>query len=187
MVFVNTNDLKHILDQIRIAEQHVAGTPLTELVQNPLLPYGLRLVDGTLNNLTPGREDWGSADQVMPRLLESTFLTQPDTAHLADANPRAPQAGPTSYTQTSGSVYDADPRVISNLVADQTLANPAVIAWGLAHSGLTGQEKLTVANEISTAFKALQDAQAAATDVDAAIALQRATLTEAAQAADIAL
>jgi Ca2+-binding RTX toxin-like protein len=187
MVFVNTNDLKHILDQIRIAEQHAAGTPLTELVASPQLAHGLRLVDGSLNNLTEGRERFGAADEVMPRLLNSTFLTQPDSEHLADANPRAPQAGPTSYTQTSGSVYDADPRVISNLVADQTLANPAAIAWGLAHSGLTGQEKLTVANEISTAFKALQDAQAAATDVDAAIALQRATLTEAAQAADSAL
>ena len=187
MVFVNTNDLKHILDQIRIAEQHAAGTPLTDLVASPQLAHGLRLVDGSLNNLTEGRERFGAADEVMPRLLNSTFLTQPDSEHLADANPRAPQAGPTSYTQTSGSVYDADPRIISNLVADQTLANPAAIAWGLAHSGLTGQEKLTVANEISTAFKALQDAQAAATDVDAAIALQRATLTEAAQAADIAL
>ncbi|MDP5347837.1 MAG: hypothetical protein NWQ32_05545, partial [Paracoccaceae bacterium] len=82
MVFVNTNDLKHILDQILIAEQHAAGTPLTDLIANPSLSLGLRLVDGTLNNLTEGRETWGSADQIMPRLLDSTFLTQPDTAHL---------------------------------------------------------------------------------------------------------
>lgn len=176
MVYVNTNDLKHILDQILIAEQHAAGTPLTDLVLNPLLPYGLRLVDGTMNNLTEGRETWGSADQVMPRYLNSTFLTQPAEAHLADPNPRAPQAGPTSYLQTSGSVYDADPRIISNLVADQTLANPAAIAAVLAHNGMTGQAMLTVANEISTAYRAVRDAQAATTNVDAAIALQRAAL-----------
>src|SRR6056297_1605366 len=179
MVFVNTNDLKHILDQIRIAEQHVAGTPLTDLVANPLLPYGLRLVDGTLNNLTEGREDWGSADQVMPRLLESTFLTQPDTAHLADASPRAPQDGPTSYLQTSGSVYDAEPRIISTLVADQTLSNPAVIAAALSHSGLTGQAMLSAANEIVQAYQRVIDAQAATGNVDQALELQRQQLQSA--------
>src|SRR6056297_1065542 len=139
MVFVNTNDLKHILEQIRIAEQHAAGTPLADLVADPLLPYGLRLVDGTLNNLTEGRETWGAADEVMPRLLDSTFMTQPDSAHLADINPRSPQDGPTSYTQAAGSVFDAEPRVISNLIADQTLSNPAVIASAVSHyAGLTG-------------------------------------------------
>ncbi|WP_292294472.1 peroxidase family protein [Marivita sp.] len=187
MVFVNTNDLKHILDQIRIAEQHVAGTPLTELVQNPLLPYGLRLVDGTLNNLTPGREDWGSADQVMPRLLESTFLTQAEGAHLADPNPRAPQDGPTSYTQTAGSVYDAEPRVISNLIADQTLSNPAVIAAALSHSGLTGQAMLTAANEIVQGYQRVIDAQAATGNVDQALELQRQELQSALDAASAEL
>ena len=184
MVFVNTNDLKHILDQIRIAEQHAQGTPLTDLVANPLLPYGLRLVDGTLNNLTEGRETWGSADQVMPRLLDSTFLSQPDTAHLADPNPRAPQDGPTSYTQTSGSVYDAEPRVISNLIADQTLANPAVIAAALSHVGMTGQSMLTTANEIVQAYQRVLDTQAAAGNVDQALELQRQDLQAALNKAD---
>ena len=187
MVFVNTNDLKHILDQIFIAEQHAAGTPLTDLVLNPLLPNGLRLVDGTLNNLMPGRETNGAADQVMPRLLDSTFLTNPAAAHLADPNPRAPQAGPTSYLQTSGSVYDADPRIISNLVADQTLANPAAIAAALSHLGMTGQAMLTTANEISAAYTAMVAAQEATTNVDAAIALQRTALSNAVSAAQSAL
>ncbi|BDW84680.1 peroxidase family protein [Roseicyclus marinus] len=187
MVYVNTNDLKHILDQIRIAEQHAAGTPLTELVLNPLLPQGLRLVDGTLNNLTAGRETWGSADQVMPRLLDSTFLTQPDSAHLADPSPRAPQGGATSYLQTSGSVYDADPRIISNLVADQTLGNVAAIAAVLKQNGMTGQAMLSAANEISAAHRAVLDAQAASLNVDAAIALQRSALTTARDAAQSAL
>ena len=33
----------------------------------------------------------------------------------------------TSYTQTSGTVIDSQPRVISNLVVDQTVANPAAV------------------------------------------------------------
>ncbi len=32
---------------------------------------------------------------------------------------------PTSYQQTSGFVFDADPRIISNLIVDQTANNPA--------------------------------------------------------------
>ncbi|MDG1119191.1 MAG: peroxidase family protein, partial [Flavimaricola sp.] len=187
MVYVNTNDLKHILDQIFIAEQHAAGTPLTDLVADPQLAWGLRLVDGSLNNLTQGRDQFGAADQVMPRLLDSTFLTQPDTAHLADPNPRAPQAGPTSYLQTSGSVYDADPRIISNLIADQTLANPAAVAMMLGQLGMAGQEMLATANEVVAAHQAVLDAQAATTNVDAAITLQRAALTTAVETAQSAL
>ena len=187
MVYVNTNDLKHILDQIFVAEQHASGTPMTDLLANPLLSQGLRLVDGTLNNITPGRETSGSADQVMPRLLDSTFLTQPDAAHLADPSPRAPQNGPTSYLQTSGSVYDADPRIISNLIADQTLANPAAIAAKLSQNGMTGQEMLAAANQVSIAHRIAIEAQATAGNVDAAIEQQLGVLTMAVNAAQSAL
>src|SRR5262249_44132776 len=36
--------------------------------------------------------------------------------------------GGTSYAQTTGLVIDADPRVISNLIADQSANNPAAVA-----------------------------------------------------------
>ena len=185
MVYVNRNDLSMILEQIEIAEAHAAGTPLTDLVPNPLLPMGLRLVDGTLNNLTPGRETSGSADQTMPRLLDSTFLTQPAEAHAADPDPRTQQ--PTSYLQTSGSVYDAEPRIISNLVADQTLANPAAISAALAHSGLGGQALLDATATISSSFRSMTEAQALAGNVDAALAAQRVAAQAAVDAAEAAL
>ncbi|MGG7645384.1 peroxidase family protein [Rhodovulum sp. YNF3179] len=185
MVYVNTNDLKHILEQIRIAEQHAAGTPLAELVPDPLLPQGLRLTDGSMNNLTPGQERFGAADEVMPRLLESTHLTQPAEAHQAEANMRTGQ--PTTYTQTSGSVYDSEPRVISNLIADQTLSNPAAVAAALGHAGLAGQEMLTVANEIVQAHQRALDTRAATTNADQALQLQRETLQAAVDAMTLSL
>ena len=40
---------------------------------------------------------------------------------------------PTSYAQTSGFVFDLDPRTISNLIVDQTANNPAA-AWQRARS-----------------------------------------------------
>src|SRR5439155_20074179 len=45
---------------------------------------------------------------------------------------------PPSYTQTSGFVFDAQPRTISNLIVDQTPNNPAAVAAAGADPGLDG-------------------------------------------------
>ena len=87
---------------------------------------GLRTVDGSFNNLVPGQQFFGAADQQFPRLLDPSFQT-------AEAVP--PGFGPpgsTSYTQTSGLVFDSQPRTISNLIVDQTASNPA--AYETAYS-----------------------------------------------------
>ena len=137
MVTVNRNDLEFILEQIRIAEQnstaHTAenGVPfrtLAELIVDPHLPNGLRYVDGTYNNISSvaGRENFGSADRPMPQLLDQNFQN-------ADPNPRT--GAPTSYAQLTGSVYDSDPRMISNLIADQTVGNRAAVISALERSG----------------------------------------------------
>ncbi|AFJ48176.1 peroxidase family protein [Shimwellia blattae] len=117
---VTLHDLDFILKQIKISEAatnpdgSINGDLLRESVSSPLLPYGLRTVDGSWNNLLPGQELYGSADQNMPRL---TGLNWQD----ADAM--------TSYTQTGSDsvVIDADPRIISNLISDQTASNPAAV------------------------------------------------------------
>ena len=69
-VKLNQHDLEFILKQIKIAEAHTAGTPLTDMIVQPHLPYGLRTVDGSYNNILPGRELWGAADQTMPRMFD---------------------------------------------------------------------------------------------------------------------
>ena len=92
MVTFNTADVQFILDQILIAEANAAGTPLTQLIANPLLPFGLRTVDGTFNNLIPGQSDFGAADQLFPRATTPVF--------------RPAEAG-TSYSQTTGLVIDS--------------------------------------------------------------------------------
>ena len=126
---LNRSDLRHILRQIKISEQHVAtrtpANPCATLLgpgpnqipnqtqQGAELPLGLRTVDGTCNNLLPGQEKFGAADTVFPRMVP---------ARLRDAE------NGTSYTQTSGTVVDSKPRTASNLIVDQTAANPAAIA-----------------------------------------------------------
>ena len=68
------HDLEFILSQIQLAEAHTNGAdPLAQLNDNPLLPYGLRTVAGTYNNVVPGQELFGSADRAMPTTLPKVW------------------------------------------------------------------------------------------------------------------
>ena len=133
---ITPSDLKFILAQIKIAENHVANTttatgPCGALVgtgpnqiPSPLVSKGLRTVDGSCNNLQDGQETFGAADQVFPRIGGKDFRP-------AEANP--PLFGPpnpSSYADKTPNnvVFDSQPRVISNLIVDQTSSNPAAIA-----------------------------------------------------------
>jgi hypothetical protein len=99
-----------------------------------MLPYGLRTVDGSENNLQPGQNTFGAVDQTFPRLTDPVFRA----AEPSDGTFGAP--GPTSYTQKKGAVIDSQPRVISNLIVDQTATNPAAIeAAGNPHRTFLGE------------------------------------------------
>ncbi|MDH4871565.1 peroxidase family protein, partial [Pseudomonas sp. BN515] len=113
MANFNLADLDFILQQILIAEAHANGEELIDLLPNVQVPFGLRTIDGSFNNLFAGQTEFGSADNLFPRLLDPVFRT-------ADAG--------TSYAQTTGTVIDAQPRIISNLIVDDTASNPAAVA-----------------------------------------------------------
>src|SRR5262247_3173683 len=106
------SDLEFILQQIIIAERNAAGESLRDILPNVQVPFGLRTVDGTFNNLVTGQGEFGAADNLFPRLTEPVFRTA--------------EAG-TSYADP-GTVIDSQPRTISNLIADQTANNPAAYA-----------------------------------------------------------
>jgi len=141
---LNPSDLKFILAQIKIAEHHAenfnAQDPCAGLVgpgpnQIPVggnsveLPWGLRTVDGTCNNLLPEQTKFGAADQKFPRRVSQPHLDGAEAVTF-DTDGPGPETvgGSTTYQQTNGSVFDSQPRVISNLVVDQTAANPAAVA-----------------------------------------------------------
>ena len=93
--------------------------------QGAELPWGLRTVDGTCNNLLPGQEKFGAADTVFPRQGPARFRD----AETGDPDGPGPAPdGPTSYTQKRGTVIDSQPRTVSNLIVDQTETNPAAVA-----------------------------------------------------------
>ena len=132
MVVMIRHDLEFILNQILIAEAHAAGADLASLLPNPFLPYGLRTVDGTYNNLLPGQEQFGAADNPFPRALDPNFLNDADGDTMS-FGPSAPPVINNDYG-TTGNVADADPRIISNLISDQTANNPAAV--GASETGL---------------------------------------------------
>ena len=136
---VNLADLTKILEQIKIAEIHATTGALANLDGTPisaLLPAGLRTVDGTYNNLLPGKTLFGAADQVMPRLLKPVFLNDADgdTMALGPPGSGAPTITNNNYS-THTSVADADPRIISNLISDQTLGNFSAVFKALQLAG----------------------------------------------------
>ena len=137
---VTPADLSFILKQIKIAEAHSAALatagpgPSTDpwrcqlmigtgpnQIESPLLSFGLRTVDGACNNLQPGQATYGAADQTFPRLTDPVFQAAEDAS--AFGGPVA-----SSYTQTTGAVVDSEPRMISNLIVDQSSTNPAAVA-----------------------------------------------------------
>lgn len=79
MANLNRGDLDFVLQQILISESdsaaQIAGNfdTLPVLVGSPLLPNGVRNVNGTYNNLITGQSTFGAADQVFPRLLPPNF------------------------------------------------------------------------------------------------------------------
>src|SRR5712691_11295947 len=122
--FLDAGDLRFIFHAIEIAQDHAAGGTLLGPgpnqvnlfgTPNPQLPLGLRTVDGSFNNLVtvPDQHLFGASDLVFPRLTTPNF--------------RPAEQG-TSYTQTAGNVFDSQPRIISNLIVDQTANNPAAAA-----------------------------------------------------------
>jgi Ca2+-binding RTX toxin-like protein len=127
---------------------YAAADPLQpRAIPDAQTPFGLRTVDGTYNNLVEGRETWGASGQPMPRLFDAgDYLDENDGDTVAFGSPANPILFSNSdYTPgtpsglspmiANGSVVDADPRLISNLIVDMSLNNPAAIVAALTFAG----------------------------------------------------
>ena len=166
---VTSSDISHILRQIKIAEAHIAknnepgwlsthgicdalvGTGPNQ-VATPLVADGLRTVDGSCNNLIHGQEKFGASGETFPRLTTPNFRD-------AEASPPdffGPGSGTipsSSYKQKKGFVFDSQPRLISNLIVDQTATNPAAVSAAgqpVRTQGNEGVVSCVAANEVQT-------------------------------------
>ncbi|MBR1266089.1 hypothetical protein JQ629_01040 [Bradyrhizobium sp. AUGA SZCCT0222] len=165
MVAYIKSDLEFILEQIKIAEAHAAGQPLYGvggLIPAYNLSMGLRTVDGSYNHLLPGQEQWGAAGNQFPTLLDPTY--RPSTGQVdMDGPGPAPAMGQLNYNPSNnpGSlVFDSSLRTISNLLVDQTLANPAAILTALQRAGSAdAMADLPAVTAIYQTFKPAFDAE----------------------------
>ncbi len=175
---INLADLTKILEQIKIAERHAAGENLIDIIgaDSALLPMGLRTVDGSYNHLLPGQELAGAADQLFTRLLPPAYRIETDGDSITLVPAGTPGAPPGGVVITNGnydpslptppgappthSVADADPRIISNLIVDQTITNPSALAAALKLAGAV--DPFGDAMAIIAARQAVIDARAAA-------------------------
>ncbi|MBB5748402.1 peroxidase family protein [Micrococcus sp. TA1] len=174
---ITQGDLEYIIKQVEIAEAHAERTlkdpdasPLCgndkrfdvasqtffnaankPCVGNPLLPHGLRTVDGRWNNLMTGQDGFGTAQETFPRLVPAQYADAEVTPPFAPGNNTSAPGAATSYKQTDGFVYDSAPRTISNLIVDQTTANPAAaqVAERVEGAGPEGETN-TVIPDIAT-------------------------------------
>ncbi|HEY8612270.1 MAG TPA: peroxidase family protein, partial [Roseomonas sp.] len=155
-------------------------------VPTTLSPYGLRTVDGSYNNLVAGREEWGAADNPFVRLTNPVYRNESDDSIVfgagspgqivfTDGNYAEKGApSPASMGLGGGTLVDADPRIISNLIVDQTLENPAAISAALTYAGVTGPALTTALNEIRAAYQATKIADTDAEKEAADLALETA-------------
>jgi hypothetical protein len=105
-----------------------------------------------------------------------------------------PPAPPTPNTSADpraiqpGDVADANPRIISNLIVDQTANNPAVIYKALSDAGVVADpfaamgEVATAVERIKTEKAAIAPLQAAVTAAEASVAAAQAGITPSLQA-----
>ncbi len=186
---VNQADLAHILKQIQIAELQAStpGMTISQAIQQvynltgpnaerdaALLPFGLRTVDGSQNNLLPGQSQFGAADTLFPRLLTPKFLNDTDGDSI-DLNGPAPGGvlNNGNYGLIGQNVVDADPRTISNLIVEQTSANRAAIiaalkSIGTENTAANHNAANVAADAIESAFHAVLNAHGASAAVTAA-------------------
>lgn len=124
------------------------------------LSFGLRTVDGSNNHLLPGQERWGASDRPFVELMKPEYrladgtLFEPDgPGGPAPGMPTSPNYNPSN--NPGSMVRDASLRMISNLIVDQTLANPSAILTALQNAGVDDPGMLITAS-ISAAYAPLK-------------------------------
>src|SRR5262245_12036404 len=120
-------DLRFIYQQILVAQDHAAGGTLLgngpNQVSDPQLPRGLRTVDGSFNNLVPSPDQhlFGTADLLFPRV---TGAMDAAGKTIKDANGKVASGSfrpPYDSASKNLDIVDPTPRIISNLIVDQSL------------------------------------------------------------------
>ncbi|MBM6582765.1 hypothetical protein ILT44_21395, partial [Microvirga sp. BT689] len=119
MAEFNRADLEFLLKQIVYAERHAAGESLSDILPNALVPYGLRTVDGSFNNLLADRSLYGAADTEIRSFVAGVNGTLVDPVLISQAISQQ-----TSANQAAEAAAGGDPASIPNVAPDAGLSAP---------------------------------------------------------------
>jgi Ca2+-binding RTX toxin-like protein len=109
-------------------------------------PLGLRSVEGFNNNLQPAQAQFGAADQSFsPATIGAVGVPTLNSNYDGDGAGANPSYAYKTAT-TSGNVTDSSPRLISNLIADQSTSNAAAVSASQEQQALLDPELQRSAN-----------------------------------------
>lgn len=129
---MNASDL---LSATNLQQYGITGISNTYLY-DAISPWGLREVDGRCNNISIDangnyvNKDWGVTDKPFTRI-----------------EPQSPSANGL-YTNAATTIVDPTPRLISNLISDQSDANPAAVSAADDTAGILGNS-VTYQNSVN--------------------------------------
>jgi Ca2+-binding RTX toxin-like protein len=136
-MLLNQSDIDFILAQLTLPgndpRRALNGTGTV------LDPTGIRDVGGVGNNVN--NPTWGAVDQAFARLTTAGWTNAQGTLNAQFA----PLNTPTSYAVRDVNLWDSTPRIISNLVANQSSASLSALGYTTA-----GQQKLAVLDDPNT-------------------------------------
>ena len=111
---ITKTDIDFILSQLTLPGNNPLNAPNGTIID----PTGIRDVRGIGNNVL--NPTWGAADHLFPRL--TNVDTSPSPVYLYSSNFSGTTPG--SYAVRGTNLVDANPRLISNLVSDQSDLQP---------------------------------------------------------------
>ena len=121
-LLLNRTDIDFIRAQLDLPGNDPRNAPLGTILD----AFGIRDVSGVGNNVL--NPLFGQADQPFPRLTPATYGNAQGTFTIGQAGfTQVPN--PTSYAVRDVNLYDTSPRIISNLVANQSDAALAAIGY----------------------------------------------------------
>jgi Ca2+-binding RTX toxin-like protein len=122
-MLLNQTDIDFLLAQLTLPGNDPRNAPLGTALD----PTGIRDVAGVGNNvLSP---TWGAADQLFVRVTTPVFGQAEGTVVFGGPQGPVITPGTPGYETRNINLVDTSPRVISNLVADQSAASLAAIGY----------------------------------------------------------
>ena len=130
-------DIQFLFEQVSLPGNNPINGPFGNVPGAELLPLGIRDVQGVGNN--PYNSNFGNADHFFPRATQASYISALTRGDFNPVTGTFASGAPVSYATRDVRILDNAPRVISNLVANQSAEALSAIGYTTAE-----QQRLAV-------------------------------------------